>query len=741
MKKSKLLLPLISCLVLLGLFCGASYLLIERVSDILFEEMKSNLHETNLQNSKFLQRAIADDFNLIRTVANTFEQQELINQEEYSPYLASFVEQKQFIRLTFCDAQGNAVTSDRGTFDASGTEVFETCLRRKNYLSAPLEDRFGGESVLLFACPVVREGEAAGFVSGTKCLSDASEVLSQSFYNGKGFTCVVDDTGRMILSPEQRDGSGHPLSLTDFVGQQASRQISAAVRQGGEGVLCAVLDGTEQLLSYTPVEGGSGWYVLSIVPLSAVSGQSKKIVNAALLLCLLVALLLIGAFGSVLVNRNRSRRKIETLAYRDAVTQGDNWNKFVRDAGLLLARSHKAEYVLVVMDINHFKFINDRFGYQEGNQVLRHLSDTLRAAVRDRELSARYNGDHFAALLEFRDNGSLLERLELIWKQIGSFHGTGVARYQLSLSSGIYQVEPQDSPNTAYDRALLALNTIKGRHGNSCAFYSEQMRSAALREQEIANEMHAALRNREFIVYLQPKFCLGDETLVGAEALLRWKHPGKGMIPPDEFIPLFERNGFIVEIDLYVLETICIKMRQWMDEGLNPLPVSVNISRVHLHDPNFVEHLNKILAKYSIPPRLIELELTESIFFENITAMLSMMEQLHQIGFVLSMDDFGSGYSSLNLLKAIPVDVLKIDKEFLGRSEDDGRSRRIISGVIAIARDLDMKVLSEGVETAEQAEFLKNAHCDYVQGYYFSKPLPVDRFEEFVRQMRADEKR
>ncbi len=282
------------------------------------------------------------------------------------------------------------------------------------------------------------------------------------------------------------------------------------------------------------------------------------------------------------------------------------------------------------------------------------------------------------------------------------------------------------------DRANTARKTIKGGHKNSFAFYDKEMHKKILKEKEIENSMVDALNNGEFIVYFQPKYSLSDYQIIGAEALVRWDNPQKGLIPPIEFIPVFERNGFIVNIDFYVFEEVCKKIREWMDEGQKVVPISVNLSRMHFVNSNFIEEFKLIVDKYKIPTRLIELELTETAVLDNIEGLLDTMNNLKEKGFVISMDDFGTGYSSLNLLKELPVDILKLDRAFFTEKDESNNEKIVISNVIKMAKELKMKVISEGVETISQVEFLKQIGCDMVQGYLFSKPMPVKEFEKIA---------
>lgn len=236
------------------------------------------------------------------------------------------------------------------------------------------------------------------------------------------------------------------------------------------------------------------------------------------------------------------------------------------------------------------------------------------------------------------------------------------------------------------------------------------------------------MENNEFVVYFQPKVELKTNKIAGAEALVRWQDPKKGLIPPDEFIPIFEKNGFITKLDIYVFEEVCKTIRKWLNEGINPIPVSVNLSRMHLQNPNFLKKYKEIQEKYEVPADLLEIELTETLVFENFEQLKKVIDDIHQMGFSCSIDDFGSGYSSLNLLKEIPVDILKLDRIFFSK-KNDKRGNSVIESIISLAKKLNMTTISEGVETISQVEFLRKADCDLVQGYVYSKPLAKDDFE------------
>ena len=310
--------------------------------------------------------------------------------------------------------------------------------------------------------------------------------------------------------------------------------------------------------------------------------------------------------------------------------------------------------------------------------------------------------------MKYIEEEDITKRLKTIFEELDLFNNNQEEKYKLVLSCGIYFILPEDRDiNSIIDRANIPHKMAKGGHKSSYAFYDNKIHDQEIKEKEMENTMFSSLENKEFIIYLQPKIELNTGEIQGSEALVRWKHPDKGLIPPNEFIPFFERNGFVIT-------------------------VSVNVSRIHLYCNNFIETYKNIIDKYNIPAKYIELELTESIIFDNFDILIDIMNNLKKIGFLISMDDFGSGYSSLNMLKEIPMDILKLDQKFIMETYNSKRSKIIVTKVIEMAKELGMKVISEGVETEEQFKLLKEVKCDMAQGYLFGKPMPIEEFEHLI---------
>ncbi len=448
-----------------------------------------------------------------------------------------------------------------------------------------------------------------------------------------------------------------------------------------------------------------------------------------------IAVLMIGG---VILSTLENHRRLEI----DPLTGGRNKRRFIKDSEKAAKKLEAERLAVAVIDVDKFKFVNDRLGYEEGNRILVRMHNTISDAVEKGEVFSRISDDNFALVMHNASDMELETRISGIYTEFNrrnSMHtsvpmtfSTGVCRLgQCRQKFGAVDV------NAAIDRCNLARKSIKKRHGNAIAFYDGKIREKELREKDYENEMPQALKNHEFACFLQPKYGTKSRHIEGAEALIRWQSKEFGFVYPSDFIPLSEKNGFVVELDFFILEEVCRLMRKWLDSGLTPVVVSVNQSRLHLDEPDYIGKLREIVDKYEIPYELIELEVTESVFTNDAELMVKTMQKLHDVGFKLSIDDFGSGYSSLNMLKDIPADVVKIDREFFNTTANSEKGRAVISSVVDLANKLDMKVISEGVETEEQVEFLSEIGCHMVQGFFFAKPMPVKDFETLWEQDRA----
>lgn len=377
----------------------------------------------------------------------------------------------------------------------------------------------------------------------------------------------------------------------------------------------------------------------------------------------------------------------------------------------------------IQFDIERFKLINEKFGVETGDALLKFISDSLSLICTDDQPFCRLSSDQFMVVIAFDKEKEILDFIHMLESKLSGFMGLV---YRLIFGVAIAEDKSLHT-RRHMDNATLARKSAKGNALNNIGFYNGSLKTELYRQQNIEDDMKNALLNREFVMYLQPKHSISNGRIIGAEALARWIHPQKGMISPVEFIPVFEKNGFIVKLDQYMWESACRKIRSWMDRGIEPIPISVNISREYLHTFDVVGKLQELISQYRIPIHLLELEITESVD-SSITA--DTVKSLKSAGFTMLMDDFGSGYSSLNTLKATPFDVLKIDRGFLSEFMENDRGRKIIAHTISMSLDIGLRIIAEGVENNAQAQFLQNCGCDTAQGFLYSKPIPETDFDE-----------
>lgn len=405
-------------------------------------------------------------------------------------------------------------------------------------------------------------------------------------------------------------------------------------------------------------------------------------------------------------------------------------NVFFAKSSEFLRNNPDQKFCLVAIDIEHFKIFNEWYGQDAGDRFLCSIAEHLKKIQEDEEGIAGYVGDDdFAVLIE--DDAALMERMqENIMDYVKKYGGNA----GFLPAFGIYKIENRNiSVNTMYDRALIALDSVKGNYSRRVGWFDEQMMQKMEARHKLLSEVQRALTNEEFTFYGQPKCNMMTGKIIGMESLVRWNHPERGLVPPDEFIPLLEEYGFITNLDLYIWDKVCANLRRWIDTGHRPIPISVNVSRMDLYTLDLADCFSELTDKYHLEPKLIEIEITESAYVEEYGKIRGTVERLRNAGFTVLMDDFGSGYSSLNMLKDVNVDILKIDMKFLEMSEESAeRGFSILEAIISMANLIGLRVIAEGVETKNQVDFLLNMGCNYAQGYYFYRPMSIDLFEEFL---------
>ena len=478
------------------------------------------------------------------------------------------------------------------------------------------------------------------------------------------------------------------------------------------------------------------WYVIpvngmEIMILNDVSiyYQDFVMMNFCVGICEILIAIFVIYYIISMISMAVSQHKTTKIIYTDMVTGGDNWLLFIKKGISLLKKNRrgKLNYAMLHLEMRKYRSFCTCFGVNKGQELIEKFYGVLKEEIRRKETMAHQENAAFGLLLTYTDTAELEARIQKMEEALNAI----LPGMKMYFGVGVYLVQPREyDVEQLYNNAMIACEMSGEETENKTAYFDVEMNNQKLWERKVEDDMDLALVNREFQVYLQPKISTTEEVLGGAEALVRWIHPTEGFIPPNRFIPIFEKNGFILKLDDYMLEEIAKVQARWIEEGRKLVPISVNVSRAHFTREDLAEHICEIVDKYNVPHNVIELELTESAFFDDKKVLLNTVQKLRKAGFPVSMDDFGAGYSSLNSLKELQIDVLKIDADFFRGADVEERGLLIVSEVIDLAKKLNMKIVAEGIESKEQVEFLTEQECDLIQGYFYAKPMPVAEFAD-----------
>lgn len=567
---------------------------------------------------------------------------------------------------------------------------------------------------------------------GVKNASLLTSMLSTQSFSGEGTSRVVTRDGELLAAGE----SGALSMILRDVWEHGTEEERAQFDQMYEGIHAGLpgvteveKDGTAVLVSYIPLMAND-WYVLTIIPADLLGKTIDPLVQENLWLTLLIGVIFAGVLVAITLLRRRYQASLEYMAFVDPLTGGMSDARFRYDVAGLLEKS--SDYTLVSMDLQGFKLINNIYGLKEGNRTLCYLYDTISSCLRPGELVTRASADLFYILLEGQDPKEIEQRLQCIYDKANAFNNDRENPYYLELRFGADMARPGDTDVTAMEERSSTARKIGDKLHGACTFYNAEWQRVQVEEKEMINWLDISLNAGDFKVYYQPKVHLEDRRVSSAEALIRWQHPKRGLILPGVFIPVMEKYRFVTRLDQFVFEQVCKDLARWKAEGKELCIVSVNLSRQNLDVPDFLEKFQAIRDRYKVDRGLIEFELTETILLDDPQGVRRLIERMHEAGFGCSLDDFGSGYSSLGLLSQLNVDAIKLDRSFFVNENDSRRGRRVVESIMKMAGKLHINTVAEGVENMEQVRYLRHAACDTVQGYVFFKPMPAAEFEKAV---------
>lgn len=723
----------------------------QQLQDTIRTESGSYLQEIATRIGANIDRTIADSYALMNTISSNLHTAEVRSFAEFASIAQAQREDWGYQDIVLIDEEGEAFASDGTPVKLDNDAYFmDAVIERLPVISnAQMIDN---EERIALSVPldgIALDGTTMAAMAAVYEPASFDETLSMSSFDGRSFSCIIEKNGTIVVRSSSPAALELGYNVLSTIGQSSLDDgdsldaMRASMAENGKGQIGFAIDGVRYYAVYTAI-APQNWYLLTFVPASVVNSRSDMMLGATLLMCGVVTAAFAALVAFLLFSSSRNRRRLEAIAYVDDVTGGSTIKRFYDLAQKSLSKPDRPRYALVYTNMEKFKVLNEQFGRRSCDDLLRMFSEIIEESLRPGEYIGRQSADNFCILIEFDGEPWLRERFASWYRLAERYVEKNEPLWSLPIVEfGIFVIDNAELPfSQMIDRAKLALRESPQAIGGKIryAVYNDEVRRLLVREKQLEDMMERALLEGEFQVYLQPKYRLPERVIGGSEALTRWASASEGMIFPDEFIPLFEKNGFIVTLDLYVFEEVCRTLRGWIDRGLTPSKTSVNCSRVHVKSKNFLDAYRTIAERYRIPERLIEIELTESIVMEDSHRLIEVIEDIHEAGFACSIDDFGSGYSSLNMIQSIPADTLKLDKIFFrNRTKDPSRTRSVVQSIVSMAQALSMETVAEGVEYEDQVDMLEEIGCDYVQGYVFARPMPIADFERLAFGVDANE--
>lgn len=721
------------------LLAGIGYVMFRTINSAQQDEAKEYIGEVTEQYKSTIVKQIEGDLQTLKALSTFISEDAKFDLEKVLYNLKVENSKNDFIRMGFVDSSGEGYFMDISGKEYLGVDVGDEPFIQKALAGTPsvsemMKDRFGDMYVNCYAVPLYHGSEIIGALTATNKADTFGEIIDGKIMNGEGYLHIIQKDGRYVARSEHYLVKKDIMNVFEpgVLSETEQKAAVGAMEKGQDYFTEAQYEGKGYWVNFKAI-GINEWYIFCVVPKSSLNGNFEKLLQMFAVIMLLLVLIFLGLF--YLIDRiiKHGRKSILQLAYFDHVTGIYNRNKFWNEA---LARlKTQKNYALVIMDIKNFKFVNELFGYGKGDLLLKHVASVCRDSVAEGELYYRENADRFGMLLLYQSEAELTKRVSGILKRISECPLSESQDYRIVCNCGIKMID-QYSQNieleVCYDQANMALKKAKRQNETPIAYYDDQLHETAVKRNIIENSMEQALENGEFQMYLQPKVDLSTDEIKGAEALVRWIKKDGSCVFPDDFIPVLEKNGFITELDMYMLEQACKVLKEWKIKGYPQIRIAVNQSRIVFYKQGYLSQLREITQKYGVDPSKIVLEVTEGISIENIDEMADVIRELHNMGFTVSMDDFGSGYSSLNILKDLAIDELKLDKVFLSETREEEKGAVIMKNIISLAKELHITTVAEGIETKDQEEFLKGIHCDIGQGYYYSRPIPVEKFVDMA---------
>lgn len=700
---------------------------------------KSLQEEVNIYKERIVNQ-IDYKFQIINSMAGLIGTSNMPQEEIFRKAFLTADSQNKLLMLGYWDAVNNKLflAAENGELKVVSEseiqdeiwDVLEGTLKGKNVVSDLLEGEISKKNILVLGTPVYHEGEIIGAILAGDRIDVYGNMLNeQRKLYGSGYMHLIDNEGDFIVRSEEAAVKEELTGILQqpYMDEKQAEQIKKDMKEEKVVHFHFYYDGEEYDTLLEPV-GINGWYLFCVNSIKNVNRNIYALVDTVVIFFVVI----IAIFFFTLCYGYRTMKKLncqlQKMAYYDELTGIYNMQYFTK---IVEKQAEKQEdYAIMVLNVRHFKFVNEFFRRAEADNLLKHIGRVLTESIGETEYACRENSDYFYLFLNDTDHKVLEERFEGISRKIAEMTGKANKGFRIVMRSGVATTKHSRNIQDVLIHAVFALAKTKEDTARNLWFFDTELHLQEQKKGYIENRAQKALEDGEFKLYLQPKVSLKDDSLVGAEALVRWVEKNGNMMNPGEFIPLFETNGFCIMLDMYMFEKVCQQLRAWIDAGYEPVPISVNQSKLVFYENNYVERLRYCLELYQVPASLITLEILEGLAVENVEEMNKKLERLRAIGFKISMDDFGTGYSSLNTFCKLKLDEVKLDRGFLveKRQNEEGNTHVIMEEVVRMAKRLSLSTVVEGIETEEEDVFVKQIGADEGQGYLYSRPVSAEVF-------------
>ena len=707
-------------IILIGItYFAISY--VERIEEKIENTTKATLQLVSSQNVKTIQKEVFSKQEFLKVVADDMEREERFNILENIERFKKYVRDYDFYNMGLINKDGVCYTTLDEKLDLHNYDYFKRGMKGEVQISQSYKSEDKKMNLNIYIVPVYQKNKVKMLLTATYASDKFLEQLNTTSFQGIGGSFAVNGAGKLVAHPKGIEN--HSIDDLDWINKDslnAFENMKSNIKEERVGYIEYRIDEENYLGFYEPV-GINDWYLISYVPKNYIDKNMNELTKEVRIISVIIIIAFCCFSGIWILYCFLYQRGVNNRIFYDSLTKEKNY-EYLKHAFYKEDSKNKS---LIALDIDKFKIINMMYGLNVGDQMLLYLYGTFKEVL-PKDILYRNKADEFVGIIYHETKQELMDKLELLNQKIQEDMKNNKI-YHMTISIGVCALEGYSSLQRIYGNAIIAKNQIKGNTNIVYNFFDDKLRESFIECGRMESKFESALGNQEFEVWYQPKYNMKDEKIVSAEALVRWRDENGHLISPGKFIPVFEKNGQIIRLDEEIIKIVYKDLREAKEFGIQTVPVSINLSRLHLDCPGFIGRIEQLTKEYGIKPSEIVFEITESALLGDKESLNCFIEGLHRLGFRVDMDDYGTGVSSLDSLSSFSFDTIKLDKSFI---DNIGNKKMdiVIKSTIKMTKDLDMQIIAEGVETIEQVKFLLENDCLIAQGFYYSKPLKKEQY-------------